>query len=126
MVLARPTPSPAEGASMEPNHPRAARFGRNSFGSAGVLARMGSRISAVENALRQNPQGLLQSELVAMTGLYRSQVGLALKSLERFGLARKQGVSWFLVSPSVSETAYAPAPISSQPSHKTYRKHRRL
>lgn len=57
---------------------------------------MGSRVDKVFDALRDSPVPLSRQELAEVTGLYVQQVGLALKSLEKYGLVQQIGVRWSL------------------------------
>ena len=57
---------------------------------------MGSRIDKVLDTLEASPGPLSREELALATGLYVQQVGLALKSLEKFGLVRRTGEKWYV------------------------------
>lgn len=55
---------------------------------------MGSRTEKVIDALRSSSTPLGNTEIAMMTGLHVAQVGVALRSLSRFGLVRKTKEGW--------------------------------
>lgn len=55
---------------------------------------MGSRTEKVIDVLRASKTPLWNKDIATMTGLHVAQVGVALRSLARFGLVQKTGSGW--------------------------------